>query len=77
MKKLLLMLIAAMSIGICAQAQTTETKVKKTSTPGQKIHNAFSKHKRHNGYVVKTKRHGHKTKKTVNYEKGTTVIKKD
>lgn len=72
-----MMLIAAMSIGICAKAQTSETKVKKTSTPGQKVHNAFSKHKHHKGYKVKTKRNGHKTKKTVNYQTGTTEIKKD
>jgi len=30
-------------------------KVKKTSTLGQKVHNTFHKHKKYNGYKVKTK----------------------
>jgi hypothetical protein len=29
--------------------------VKKTSTFGQKVHNTFHKHKKYNGYKVKTK----------------------
>lgn len=71
-----MLLIVSLSLGIGAKAQT-ETKVKKTTTPGQKIHNVFSKHKRHKGYKVKTEWNGHKTKKTVNYKTGKTEVKKD
>ena len=65
-----------MSFAICSISfGQTEVKVKKTSTVPQKVHNTFSKHKHHNGYVVKTegpnykRKHKHTTKKD--------VIKKD
>jgi hypothetical protein len=64
MKKLLLFLMLTFSIGIVAHAQDGKDKVKKTSTPRQKVHNTFSKHKHYKGYKVKHKHHGvtHKTK---------------
>lgn len=43
------------TVGIAAHAQDNKDKVKKTSTIPQKIHNTFSKHKRHKGYKVKHK----------------------
>ena len=48
-----------------AYAQETEVKVKKTSSPTQKVHNVFSKHKKHNGVKIKRKKNGHKTKTTI------------
>lgn len=67
------------TLGLTAFAQETvkkdkdKEKVRKTSTIGQKVHNTFSRHKHHNGYIVKTKRddNGHtvKTKKKVVDEK--------
>ena len=71
-----MLLIAAMSIGMSARAQT-ETKVKATSTVGQRVHNTFSKHKHHKGYKVKQEGPRHKRKTTVNYRKGKTTVKKD
>jgi len=59
MKKLLLsMAILVCSAAIAtAQTQTTVVKddksVKKTSSVPQKVHNTFSKHKKHNGVKVK------------------------
>lgn len=55
MKKLTLVLMMMLGFSI-AFAQTPEkTKVKRTSTVGQKVHNVFSKHKHYNGYKVKKK----------------------
>jgi opacity protein-like surface antigen len=64
MKKLLLLAVFTISLGLASQAQDSQTKVKKTSTAGQKVHNTFSKHKHHNGYKVKKEKNGvqHKTK---------------
>lgn len=56
MKKisLLLMLMCAIIITSFAQKVTkNETKVKKTSTLPQKVHNVFSKHKHYSGTKVK------------------------
>ena len=51
-----------MSIALCTVSfAQTDTKVKKTATIPQHVHNTFSKHKRHNGYVVKSKNGHHKT----------------
>jgi hypothetical protein len=58
MKKLLFLLIfgSALSVAATAQAKAKEeTKVKKTSTVGQKVHNTFSKHKKYKGHKVKHK----------------------
>ncbi|MVN22460.1 hypothetical protein [Mucilaginibacter arboris] len=57
MKKslLLFMLICTMSVASFAQQKVTkdETKVKKTTTVPQKVHNVFSKHKHYSGTKVK------------------------
>ena len=59
MKKLLfaLTLVAIASAGVGAQETTTtvknETKVKKTSTVPQKVHNTFSRKKHYNGKKIK------------------------
>jgi hypothetical protein len=70
MKKLFLLVMLAMSIGLTTKAQDNKDKVKKTSTAGQKVHNTFSKHKRHNGYKVKSEHHGVKRKHKVNTKTG-------
>ena len=57
MKKIVLFIMLA--IGFCTMGLAqTEVKVKPTSSVPQKVHNAFSKHKHHNGYKSKVK-HGH------------------
>lgn len=57
MKKtlLLIMLMITVSVASFAQQKVTkdETKVKKTSTVPQKVHNIFSKHKHYSGTKVK------------------------
>ena len=53
MKKLLFLVLFAFSFGIAAKAQDDKDKIKKTSTPVQKVHNTFSRHKKHKGYKVK------------------------
>ena len=70
MKKLLLLCVVVLSFGLTTMAQDKETKVKKTSTVGQKVHNTFSKHKHHNGYKVKKEAHGVKHKTKVNTTTG-------
>lgn len=55
MKKLIFLLILSFGIGIAAHAQDDKNKVKRTSTVPQKVHNTFSKHKKHKGYKVKHK----------------------
>jgi ABC-type metal ion transport system substrate-binding protein len=74
MKKLMLLLIVSFTLAFTANAQT-EVKVKKTSTPIQKVHNTFSKRKHYKGYKVKTKTPYRKTKKTVNNKTGEVEIK--
>ncbi len=68
MKKLLLSFLV-MSLGFLAIAQEKD-KVKKTSTPTQKVHNTFSKHKKYKGYKVKHKHHGVTKKHKVDYKEG-------
>lgn len=57
MKKtlLLLMLFSMISVASFAQQKVTkdETKIKKTTTVPQKVHNVFSKHKHYSGTKVK------------------------
>ncbi len=74
MKKLLLFIALVMGISLASQAQT---KVKKTSTPGQKVHNTFSRHKRYNGYKVTTEKNGVRHKTRVNTKKGEVKHKTD
>ncbi|MEP6713074.1 MAG: hypothetical protein ABJA37_11685 [Ferruginibacter sp.] len=77
MKKLLLMLLVSISIAFAAKAQEVETKVKKTTTPVQKVHNTFHRHKHYKGYKVKHTANGHTTKRKVNLRTGKTETKKD
>jgi hypothetical protein len=57
MKKLLLFLMLTFSVGVVGHAQDKD-KIKKTSTVPQKVHNTFSKHKKHKGYKTKHKHNG-------------------
>lgn len=70
MKRIVLLLMIAMSIGFTTKAQDSKEKVKKTSNVGQKIHNTFSKHKKHNGYKVKSEHNGIERKHKVNTQTG-------
>ena len=70
MKKLLMLLLFAFSMGIAANAQDNKDKVKKTSTVPQKVHNTFSKHKKHKGYKVKHQHNGVATKHKVDKKNG-------
>ncbi len=76
MKKLILMLVLSMSLGFMASAQETETKVKKTTTPVQKVHNTFHKHKHYKGYKMKHTHDGRTTKRKVNKMNGKVETKK-
>lgn len=57
MKKIMLLMMIAVTMSIAAIAQTKvtkdETKVKKTTTIPQKVHNVFSKHKHYSGTKIK------------------------
>lgn len=77
MKKLLGVLILVLGIGISAKAQETQTKVKKTSSPTEKVHNTFSKHKKHNGYKVKTEDKSGKQTHKMNTKTGEVKDKAD
>ena len=70
MKKLLFFLMLTFSAGIVAHAQDDKDKVKKTSTVPQKVHNTFSKHKKHKGYKVKHKHNGVTQKHKVDNREG-------
>ena len=70
MKKLLFFLMLTFSMGIVAHAQDDKDKVKKTSTVPQKVHNTFSKHKKHKGYKVKHKHNGVTQKHKVDNREG-------
>lgn len=70
MKKLLFLLLLIVTVGYSVKAQDSKDKVKKTSTIGQKIHNTFSRHKRHSGYKSKHTHHGVTHKHKVNRKTG-------
>jgi hypothetical protein len=57
MKKsiVLFLLISFIALGSFAQEKEVKKvdKVKRTTTPGQKVHNLFHKHKHYSGYKVK------------------------
>lgn len=75
-----MLLIVGLTIGAAAQAQTAEkeeVKVKPTSTPTQRVHNTFSRNKRHKGYKMKTTDGDHKSSTTVNTTTGATKTKND
>lgn len=58
------------SIGIAASAQDHKDKVKPTSTVPQKVHNTFSKNKKHKGYKAKHKHNGVTHKRKVDMKEG-------
>jgi hypothetical protein len=66
MKKMFVFLMIAGTLSIAATAQEKvekkEVKIKKTSSPGQKVHNTFSKHKHYDGVKVKESKEVEKTK---------------
>ena len=70
MKKLFFLLTLFFSINMATHAQDNKDKVKKTSTPTQKVHNTFSKHKHHKGYKVKHEHNGVKEKHKVDLKEG-------
>lgn len=70
MKKLLFLLMFTFGIGILAHAQDDKDKVKQTSTVPQKVHNTFSKHKKHKGYKVKHEHNGVTHKHKVDLKEG-------
>ena len=76
MKRLLMMLLLTLTVGLAANAQT-EVKVKKTTTPVQKVHNlTHRRHKHYKGYKVKRKySSGRVTKKKVDTKTGEVEIK--
>lgn len=61
MKKLMTMLLVMVFSFTAAYAQE-EVKVKRTSSPTQKVHNVFSRHKKYNGVKAKHKVNGRKRK---------------
>ena len=61
MKKLMMALLVMAFSFTTAYAQE-EVKVKKTSSPKQKVHNVFSKNKQYNGVKAKHKVNGRKRK---------------
>lgn len=73
MKKTIIAIFLSVFIISVANAQEEEIKVKKTSSPTQKVHNVFSKNKKYNGVKVKHKKNGRKTKAEV--KKGSAEIK--
>ena len=70
MKKLLFLLMLTFGIGIIAHAQDDKDKVKQTSTVPQKVHNTFSKHKKHSGYKTKHEHNGVMHKHKVDTKEG-------
>lgn len=50
---LLMLTFAAATVTFAQQEAQKDTKVKKTSSLGEKVHNTFSKRKHYNGYKVK------------------------
>ena len=66
----------AIAVGAQAQTAQTEVKVKKTTTPVQKVHNVTHRHKHYKGYKVKRKySNGHKTTKKVDTRTGEVEVK--
>lgn len=77
MKKILFFLIVALGINLAGYSQDDKTKVKKTTTVGQKVHNTFSKHKKFKGYKKKHKHNGVTHKRKVNLQKNEVKVKND
>ena len=75
MKKLLVLMLFSIAFAVGANAQT-EVKVKKTTTPVQKVHNVTHRHNHYKGYKVKRKyASGHKTTKKVDTRTGEMEVK--
>lgn len=70
MKKLLFLVMFTFTIGMAVKAQDDKDKIKKTSTPAQKVHNTVSHHKRYKGYKVKHHHNGHTSKHKVDMKEG-------
>ena len=70
MKKLLLFVMLIFTFGFGINAQDSKDKLKKTETIPQKVHNTFSKHKKHKGYKTKHKHSGVTKKRKVDYKNG-------
>ena len=70
MKKLLFMVMFALTVGTAVHSQDDKDKVKKTSTIPQKAHNAVSKHNKYKGYKVKHKHNRITKKHKVDYKDG-------
>lgn len=77
MKKIITMLLLMVGIGFAVHAQETQVKVKKTTTPGQKVHNTFSKNKKYSGVKVKTRKGNKKVVTKINTTTGEAEIKKN
>ena len=77
MKKLLFLVMFAFSFGIAAKAQDDKDKMKKTSTPIQKVHNTVSHHKKYKGYKAKHHHNGKTSKRKVDYKDGDVKTKSD
>lgn len=65
------------SIGIVTKAQDDKDKIKKTSTPIQKVHNTVSHHKKYKGYKVKHRHNNKTSKRKVDYKDGDVKTKTD
>lgn len=70
MKKLVFLVMLALTVGFSVNAQDSKDKVKSTETVPQKVHNTFSKHKKHKGYKTKHKHHGVTRKHKVDMKDG-------
>ena len=77
MKKLLFLVMLTFTIGFVAKAQDDKDKIKKTSTPIQKVHNTVSRHKKYKGYKVKHEHDGMTSKHKVDMKHGEVKEKTD
>ena len=77
MKKLLFLILLTFYIGMASNAQESKDKMKKTETVPQKVHNTFSRHKKHKGYKTKHKHNGVTHKHKVDYKNGEVKNKTD
>lgn len=64
-------------MGMAANAQDSKDKMKKTETIPQKVHNTFSRHKKHSGYKIKHTHNGVTHKRKVDLKNGEVKTKTD
>ncbi|CAN5174889.1 hypothetical protein BH09BAC2_BH09BAC2_23870 [soil metagenome] len=76
MKKILFLLMLGFTISSASFAQDEKAKVKKTSTPTQKVHNVLSHHNKYNGTKSKHKKHGKKVMHKHSPRKTVTTVDK-